>query len=267
LFNFNHLLNIPFQSIQVEMCESAHEFLLESWVLIHLPFKPVLLHQWLVGALAETLRFEKEVSEFFHSAIPSNLQKSVKRLASLLKKLHEFINKAFDYLDDCGVKPCIDRRPIIGVVEELLPPLQFVCSVKGKDMVKALKRKLMASASSNEKFVEVEKDSGHHRKFIYNLEFWLGKQKHGRLFGEQKSQKDSEVKPAWLLHNPDDVSENEFLEFMIELVPPETPITKQLKNVLLMSFTLDQKLRLVLLKYKFYSKGLCPNLCLYLISF
>jgi hypothetical protein len=237
----------------VETCESAHEFLLEPWVLIHLPFKPVLLHQWLVGTLAATLQFEKEVSEFFHSPVPSSLHKSVRRLAAVLKKLHELIFKAFNYLEVCTRDcPNMDKRPIIRVLEELLAPLEFVCGTEGQNMVRALKRKLAGEGTKDEEWVEVVKESSHPRRFLYSIEFWLGKQKHDLLFGEQRNK--AKVNPAWLQHSPRVVTEEEFLDIVREFVP-QTPITEQLRTSLLLEFRGSAHLRLVLLKYYFYSKG------------
>jgi hypothetical protein len=182
------------------------------------------------------------------------LQKAAKRLASMLNKLHQCILNVFDHLE----KYCflywlnLDRSPIIGVLENILPPLEFVCSTKGKDMVKALRRKL-AVASVDEKFVEVEKESGNTRKFLYNLEFWLGKQIHGRLLGEL-TEKMPKVNPAWVLHSQYEVSEKEFLDYIVELAP-QSLITEQLKRSLLLAYRENVQLRLVLWKYKFYAKG------------
>jgi len=237
----------------VEVCESAHEFLLESWVLIHLPFKPELLHQWLVGALATTLQFEKEVTEFFHFPVPFSFYKSARRLAVVLKKLHELISNAFQYLEVCTRGfPNVDKRPIIGVLEELLAPLEFVCGAEGKNMVRALKRKLRGGGTKDEtEWVEVAKETSHPRRFLYSLEFWLGKQKQDLLFGDQNKAK---VDPAWLLHSPRVVTEVEFLDIVRELAP-QTQITEQLRTSLLLEFYGSAHLRLVLLKYYFYAKG------------
>jgi hypothetical protein len=240
----------------VETCESSYEFLFEPWVLIHLPFKPMLLHQWLVAALAETLQFEIDVSEFFHSPVPASLHKSVRRLAAVLKKLHELILKAFDHLENCTrCRTNKDRRPIIGVLEKLLAPLKFVSGAEGKNMVKALRRKL-AGESTEEKMVEVAKESGPPRKFLYSLEFWLGKHEtHDPFFAGPTDDEEDVGTPAWMLRSTGEVTEKEFLSFVVALAPPQTPITKQIKTHLAIQFRFGQKLRLVLLKYKFYAEG------------
>jgi len=216
----------------------------------------MLLHQWLVAAFSEILQFEKEVSEFFHSSIPASLHKSVRRLAAVLEKLHELILKAFEHLDNCTRRRCnVDKRPVIGVLEKLLAPLEFVSGAEGKNMVKALRRKL-ADKSTKEQMVEVVKVSGPPRKFIYSLEFWLGKHEiHGPYFGGPTGDEANAGRPAWMLNSTGEVSEEEFLGFVVDLVPPQTPITKQVKTLLAIRFRFGQKLRLVLLKYKFYAKG------------
>ena len=125
---------------------------------------------------------------------------------------------------------------------------------EGKNMVRALKRKF--GESTEEKMVEVAKESGPPRKFLYSLEFWLGKHEtHGQFFAGPKDDEADVGSPAWMLRSTGEVSEEEFLSFVVALTPPQTPITKQIKTHLAIQFRFGQKLRLVLLKYKFYAEG------------
>jgi hypothetical protein len=58
----------------VEECKSAEEYLFEPWVLLQLPFEPVILHQWSVALMAEALRFRKQITDFTTMAYPKNLK-------------------------------------------------------------------------------------------------------------------------------------------------------------------------------------------------
>ena len=61
-------INLPYKD--EDLCKSAKDFLLEPCILIQLPWTPILLHQWLVAALAEVLLFEKSSVELRHWPIP-----------------------------------------------------------------------------------------------------------------------------------------------------------------------------------------------------
>lgn len=210
-------------------CESAYEFLFEPWILIHLPFKGLLLNQWLLAAHAETLEFEKNVSEFFHSSIPSSLQKPVEQLASLLIILHKYIPIVSDEMKNK------DKRPLFSSFEKLLPPLEFVCSAEGKNMVKALRRKLLDS-ETNEELVNVQRGYCD-KKYLYCLKTWLGNETYDG---------DGEI----------NVSEKEFLDIVWKLAP-QTPITEQLKSRLVDKFRCCQLLRLNVFHYKYRTTGFC----------
>lgn len=232
----------------------AHEFLFEPWILIHLPFKEVLLRQWMVAAFAETLRFEKDVSEFFHSFIPFSLQKSAEQLALILKRLQNKIAKAFDYIE---CRENVQKRPIIKIIEKILPLLEFVVGAEGKEMVKALKRKL-ASGITKENLVEVNKVSSYPSKIkFYSLDLWLAGDENSNLLilfdimvhGSPESRHHD-----LFMHSSAGFSDKEFLDLVMELAP-KTPITEQLKTNLLLQFRNNVQLRWILLKYKFYAKG------------
>jgi hypothetical protein len=109
------------------------DFLSNPWVLIQCPWHPVVFHQWLVAALAETIEFDTVFSTLRHLPVPKNLHPIVLRLASIKNKAMILIRCGFKLLSlqikskntvDFDIVKCIlDKvvlpfRPIIRFLED-----------------------------------------------------------------------------------------------------------------------------------------------------
>jgi len=175
----------------LEQCESAAEFILEPWVLVQLPFQPLLLHQWLVAVLAETLKFKTEMVEFKHMAVPNgNLNTAVSDISFLIYNLEGAVTAGFLLLD-LTVKRLYAENPYDGSNDKqylattfdifkiklinALPALEFVLVGKARDIVRALKRMSMTAqnpdrvrdARYNEFCSQLD-----HFNYIYGFSFW-----------------------------------------------------------------------------------------------
>ncbi|CAB3372442.1 Hypothetical predicted protein [Cloeon dipterum] len=79
----------------IPQCKDAAKFLLDCSVVVQLPFKPLLVHQWLVAAYYEALRCETEMIEFLYFPFPQSKQEA---LSKTLHKLDEYLTWGFDWL-------------------------------------------------------------------------------------------------------------------------------------------------------------------------
>jgi len=120
----------------IEECQSAAEFLLEPWVLIQLPFKPLLLHQWCVALIAEALKFYKELGDMT-TVVPSRLHRPVTKLVEMynlmMRTACNYIINVVAYVYGGVCSYTLDNLP------EVLSVLEFVLSDECRNGVKALK--------------------------------------------------------------------------------------------------------------------------------
>jgi len=164
----------------LEQSESAAEFLLNPWVLIQLPFQPVLFHQWTVALFAETLKFKNEINDFFTLPFSTRLKPAVDCLKNMEEILLStgglMIEVLFKYFED----PCVNLHNLSVIclnvalkkLPELLPVLEFVLDDECKNIVRALKR--MAWNKTAKMSVEYEHRTGigFDSRVIYSYGFW-----------------------------------------------------------------------------------------------
>jgi len=79
----------------LEDCQTAAEFLLEPWILVQLPFQPLLFYQWSVALLAEALTFQKELCEIFY--VPKILTSAVSTLQEMCDLMFRAAFKFFNH--------------------------------------------------------------------------------------------------------------------------------------------------------------------------
>jgi len=151
-------------------------------VLIQLPFQPVMIHQWAVALLAEALRFQKELSDFYCIGFPTSLTSAV---AALLKMCDTMLSTAMNFLacfNFCIQNASLNMHKIIEPIfgkmdeslQEILPILEFVLSDECRNIVKALKKIAFNQSTKIDYSRRPEvgvADFGDHQT-IYNYEFW-----------------------------------------------------------------------------------------------
>jgi len=170
-------LTPPLLKKDAEVCESAAEFLLEPWVLLQLPFQPLLLHQWSVALLAESLRFQAELFPFY--SIPNRLQRPVNKLFEMCKVMYKkamhcfnhfaiYMYEGVDCYGDTVSASFLDSLP------ETLAALEFVLSKECGNVVKALKRMAWNNSTKkdNKEIVKSASFDIEEIYFCYNMEYW-----------------------------------------------------------------------------------------------
>jgi len=144
-FNIKLWIDFTFQK-NVEECKSAAEFLLEPWVLLQLPFQPLLLHQWCVALHAESLKFKKEICDFNLIPYPTRLRQVVVKLEQMANFMLTTSDNFFDHFyvsmyTDVGENH--DENVSSSFLENLhkvLSTVEFVLSDECRNAVKTLKR-------------------------------------------------------------------------------------------------------------------------------
>ncbi|XP_065344160.1 uncharacterized protein LOC135942135 [Cloeon dipterum] len=163
----------------IPQCRRPEDFLFEPWILIQLPFQPVLLHQWLVAVFVEVLIFEMEMSEFYNYPFPEEFKIAVSELDIILKALKGNLGFGFDWLQSQAEAACENEIVVGDLVEftnmlkETLAFLEFRFSV-GRTVISALKKLCWSASQSQSKLVELEKTKTafDERNFLYNWTAW-----------------------------------------------------------------------------------------------
>lgn len=128
---------------ELEPSGSAEEFLLNPWVILQLPFQHAILHQWMVAFYAETLKFQKEVSDLLIITCPSEMRSALKLLSKISSTLSNFANKCqnylFSYLWSNPSSP-LHLNNFFNYLPNVVPMLKFILSTKSKFVIRALKR-------------------------------------------------------------------------------------------------------------------------------
>ena len=135
----------------LEQCTTSAEFLLDPWVLMQLPWNPVLLMQWTAGALTEYYSLQLEMVELLRWYLPLRPSRVVRKLLNLLAQLPLYLLKALHHMEmhfKTRSKMNILQRAasfLNMLTHDLLPLLEFVVLGKARDIVRALKRKSFGS--------------------------------------------------------------------------------------------------------------------------
>ncbi|CAB3375364.1 Hypothetical predicted protein [Cloeon dipterum] len=73
-------------------------FVFQYWVLVQLPFQPILLFQWLTFAVYHLSKIEKRMAKLYYVPFPEKLKPELLCLHKMLKTAHRNIGFLFDYL-------------------------------------------------------------------------------------------------------------------------------------------------------------------------
>jgi hypothetical protein len=140
-------MDLNFQD-DFEECDSALEFLSDPFVMMQVTHFPAVLHQWLVAAYGEMLRFQQQISDFHYLPYPDTCEEAVSLLHTA-ESVKEAILMSFQVLKTLiaivGTNYCLspDKVPLKDLQEDLdsiLCQLIKVRSEKGQNVIKALKR-------------------------------------------------------------------------------------------------------------------------------
>jgi hypothetical protein len=149
----------------LHLSETSAEFLLEPWLLIQLPWHPAVYYQWLIAALAEVLKAQKELVEFYWWPVPKKLFAAVGKLLSQVETLYRRILTGFRLINwlssgedsgngfetNCQTVECILNM----IVLPSLPVIEFLVSNKFNIVVRALKRLAWLSRGKEEEDCQV----------------------------------------------------------------------------------------------------------------
>jgi hypothetical protein len=129
-----------------DVCTSPAEFLLEPWVLVQLPWNPVLLHQWLVAVFAEYLKLKIQFADFRHLGLPKTVSEYAAHMELILVHIQITMAEGFEALAGLinysfseKVAECVDNIKN-SVVGNLVPFLELIFSGRLEVCINALKR-------------------------------------------------------------------------------------------------------------------------------
>lgn len=178
------------------MCGSAAEFILDPWVLIQLPWHPLMLHQWLAAVLAETLKFEKEIAEFFHWPVANLMIPTLNNVVQIREALRQVLNCGFIRLFSLyATSPSFDASQTVvspaldDVVLSAIPYLQFLLSKRCMRLIMSLKSILWTKTKDigplHPTSMHLYHDSTLDKlSYLYNPKFWKSDSKADDLFGK-----------------------------------------------------------------------------------
>ncbi|CAB3372441.1 Hypothetical predicted protein [Cloeon dipterum] len=154
----------------IPQCESAAHFLLDFSVLVQLPFKPVLLHQWLVAVYYEALRCETEMIKFYFFEFPLKDLISVEALFQALYSLQDWLEKGFTWFKKrvngkmkLGHEDVNELNEVIKKITKFFKLCDILTKIKLKENYSGL-------ISSN-------------RNFVYNFVWWKMPEEERDFFG------------------------------------------------------------------------------------
>jgi hypothetical protein len=120
---------------------------LEPWILLQMPFHPVILHQWAATLLAEALIFQQKISPIFCYGF----SKEIASIAFDLRKMLLTMKNCANFTLQLYVKMCIEgcennfHSSLYAEFEEfsnhlkkLLPILEFVTSKEASSIILAI---------------------------------------------------------------------------------------------------------------------------------
>jgi len=160
----------------LEQCQSAAEFLLEPWILVQLPFQPLLFYQWSVALIAEALKFQMELGEFRYC--PKQLRPPVTTLQEMntlmFKAGYQFF-RHYDAYMNRGVESLSSNVESIFLnqLPNVLPVIEFVLSDECRKIVKALTKMALDSHSVNNLFTIRQIDTERkYFSFCFHSHYW-----------------------------------------------------------------------------------------------
>lgn len=127
--------------MELKTIGSIEEFLLSPWVLLQVPFRPAVQHQWTLALLAETLKFQMEISDLVVIQTPTTLHPALNILKNMSNAMYTCAqNFILVYLTWLGSKwRYPPDKTLISDLSKLLPTVKFVLSAECRLVIKALK--------------------------------------------------------------------------------------------------------------------------------
>jgi hypothetical protein len=179
------------------LCGNAAEFILDPWVMIQLPWYPVMFHQWLAAVLSEVLKFEKEIVEFHHWPVADSMKTPIAQLFFVRARLRRALYCGFLYLH-LQYSHCPDFEMEQDMVTTILdriilfaaPYLRFLLSGNSMRLVMSLKNYLWTAVKSRGPFRPVARINNMYEAlfdelhYLYNPQFWKSDGKAEKIFGK-----------------------------------------------------------------------------------
>jgi hypothetical protein len=130
----------------MQLCKSAPEFLFEPWVLLQLPWHPLVMQQWAVAALAAHFNFMTECVELYRWPLPKKLMAAVDKLLDISHQIPRLLCQIFlsffshsSHMSDSNQCQIVSKF-CMKLIMKLAPFFKFIVGDKAKALVKALKR-------------------------------------------------------------------------------------------------------------------------------
>jgi hypothetical protein len=128
----------------LEQCKTSAEFLLNPWVLMQLPWQPVLLLQWVAGVVTEIYSLRLELIELYRWRLPIGATRAVKKLFKMVAHMPVLVFQAMSHLKSHFYVTSVCYKSAVIflnlLTHEILPLLELVVSGQLRDIVRALKR-------------------------------------------------------------------------------------------------------------------------------
>jgi hypothetical protein len=210
------------------MCGNAAEFILDPWVMMQLPWYPVMFHQWLAAVLSEVLKFEKELVELNHWPIADLMKTPVGQLFQIRAILRRslycgflYLHMQYEYCPDFEMEQSIVSIIMDRVVLLAAPYLRFLLSNNYMRLLMSLKNYLWTEVKNRgpvgpltriNNMYDAKFDELH---YLYSPEFWKSDGKAEKLFGRSAadSMKNSQgTEKEWI---EDFLQDAEFKVFLV----------------------------------------------------
>ncbi|CAB3375373.1 Hypothetical predicted protein [Cloeon dipterum] len=169
-------------------------FLFRNWVLVQLPFQPILLFKWLTYALCCLSRIEANVGQLYYVPFPEKFKPELLCLHKMLKTAHRNIGYLFDYLQhQTRCEPDIfvgNLKVFEEILQKIFVFLRFCIVTDGKTFISNLLKVREESLKSNEKVFQLKRGrmALKKRNFLFNLDFWRGPGPHLKIFGDSNEE-------------------------------------------------------------------------------
>jgi hypothetical protein len=179
------------------LCGNVAEFILDPWVMMQLPWYPVMFHQWLAAVLSEVLKFEKELVELNHWPITDLMKTPVGQLFKIRTILRQslycgflFLHLQYSHCPDFEFEQNMVSTIMDRIVLWVAPYLQFLLSSNSRRLIMSLKNYLWTEVKNRgpvgplariNNMYDAKFDEIH---YLYNPDFWKSDGKAEKLFGK-----------------------------------------------------------------------------------
>jgi hypothetical protein len=164
------------------LSKCAAEFLLNPWLLIQLPWNAALLNQWLMAALAEVLKVNKELIRFHWWPINIEVLTLVNVMLTRVEVLHHRLMTGIGFVGlskNSTTAPEVSRAILKQLLLPVMPTLEMLLNKKLYATIEGLKK---CSWPMDGKYVSTSNELGgahselamvNDNRTAYGLNFWL----------------------------------------------------------------------------------------------